>query len=159
MKAIAKTIAAIVAVIATTTLAPLSASAHEGECMDPTGQHFKKMGTDLGLSAKQQQDMQELFSKSRARNEPLLKQMATERRALRALIHADSINEAAIRAQSGKVAAAMADLAVQRAQTVQQIRALLTPEQIQKFKTIQAKHDNRNDTTPPCGDRQHRKHR
>ncbi len=159
MKKIAKTITAIAAVVTTIGLAPLSASAFGGVCPPPTGRNFNKMGTDLGLSDKQKQDIREICTKSRAQNEPLIKQMATERRALRTLIHADSVDEAAIRAQSGKVAAIMANLAVQHAQTGRQVRALMTPEQAQKFKEIQAKRDSRMDDLGNCGVRHHGQHR
>lgn len=159
MNTIRKTIAAIALVVATATIAPLSASALEAGCMPPTGQHIKRMGTELGLSSKQKQDIQDVYTKGRARNEPLMNQMATERRALRALIHADTIDEAAIRTQSGKVSAIMADLAVQHAQAARQVRALLTPEQAQKLKAIQATCDCRMDEMQPCGARQHRRHR
>lgn len=162
MKRSAKTIAAIAAVVTTIGLAPLSASAFGGACPPPTGQHYNKMGTELGLSDKQKQDIREICTKSRAQNEPLIKQMATEKRALRTLIHADSVDEAAIRTQSGKVAAVMANLAVQHAQTARQIRSLLTPEQAQKFKEIQAKRDSRMDDMGNRGARHHghqRQHR
>ena len=76
---------------------------------------------------------------------PLLKQLATERRALRTIIQAEAVDEAAIRAQSAKVAAIEADLAVQRAHGAQEIRKVLTPEQIQKFKAIQERRDSKLD--------------
>jgi periplasmic protein CpxP/Spy len=162
MKRTVKTIAAIAAVVTTIGLAPLSASAFGGACPPPTGRHYNKMGVELELSDKQKQDIREICTKSRAQNEPLIKQMTTEKRALRTLIHADSVDEAAIRAQSGKVAAIMANLAVQHAQTTRQIRALLTAEQAQKFKEIQAKRDSRMDDMGNRGARHHghqRQHR
>jgi Spy/CpxP family protein refolding chaperone len=159
MKKIAKTITAIAAVVATIGLAPLSASAFGGACPPPTERHYNRMGTELGLTDKQKQDIQEICTKSRTQNEPLIKQMATEKRALRTLIHADSVDEAAIRAQSGKMAAIMANLAVQHAQTARQVRALLTPKQAQKLKEIQAKRDSRMDDMGYCGARHRRQHR
>jgi periplasmic protein CpxP/Spy len=68
-----------------------------------------------------------------------------ERRALRTLIQADTIDEAAIRAQSAKVAAIEADLAVQRAHSAQDFRKVLTPEQLQKFKAMQDQRDSKRD--------------
>jgi Spy/CpxP family protein refolding chaperone len=117
------------------------------------------MGTELNLSSKQKQDIKDVYTKSRAGIEPLMKQLRTERRALRTLTHADTVDEAAIRAQSNKIATIMADLAVQHTQTTSKVRALLTPEQVQKLKTIQAKRDSLMDETMPCGERQHRRHR
>jgi periplasmic protein CpxP/Spy len=145
---------AIVAAVATTLgLAAITASAHMGdEGQPPTGRHFKKMSKELGLTSKQQDGIKAIFEKNRPLVKPLIQQMMTERRALRSLVQADTIDEAAIRAQSAKVAAIQADLAVQRAHTGQDIRALLTPDQILKFKTLQAKRDNRHGKLRSCAD-------
>lgn len=152
MKTELKTLAAIAAVVATVSFAPVTASAIMGEDgLPPAGRHFKKMATELGLSSQQKEDIKEIFSKSRSQAEPLMKQLKTERRALRELVQADIIDEAAIRAQSTKVAAVEADLSVQRAQVAQQVRAILTPEQVQKFKVIQAKRNSRMDEMPSRG--------
>lgn len=159
MKPVRQTIAALALAIATISAAPLHASAYGGECMPAPEQYCRRMGAELNLSSKQKQDIQDVYTKSRARNEPLMKQMVAERRALRALIHAETVDEAAIRAQSGKVAAIMADIAVQHAQTAHQVRALLTPEQAQKLKSIQGKRDGKMDEMQSCGARQHRRHR
>jgi protein CpxP len=61
-------------------------------------------------------------------------------------VQAETVDEAAIRAQATKVAAVEADLAVQRAHGAQEIRKVLTPEQIQKFKAIQEKRDSKLDS-------------
>lgn len=158
MKTPLKSISAIIAVIAAVSFSPTFASARgEGGCMHQHEQHFKKMETTLGLSTQQKQSVKELHAKCRTKNEPLMKQMGTERHALRVLIHADTIDEAAIRAQSGKIAALEADLAVQRAHTAQQMRALLTPEQIKKLKVMQEKTDCGMGKTPPCGGGHHKR--
>jgi protein CpxP len=123
-------------------IAPSGASAFMGEDGPPMkGQHFARMATELGLSAQQKTDIKAIFQKNRAQFQPLLKQMVAERHALRTLIQADVIDEAAIRAQSARVAAIQADLAVQRAHMGQEVRKLLTPEQIQKLKEFQTRMD------------------
>ena len=109
----------------------------------PAGNHFKKMAKDLQLTAQQKQQLKEIFAKNRPQAEPLMKQFTAERRAMRALIQADTVDEAAIRAQSAKVAAIEADLAVQRAHVAQEIRGILTPEQIAKAKELQARRDKK----------------
>jgi Spy/CpxP family protein refolding chaperone len=159
MKPVRKTIAALALAVATASLAPHYAAAYGGECMPFPEQHCRKMGSELNLSDKQKQDIRDICAKSRTQVEPLMKQLRAEHRSLRTLIHADTINEAAIRAQSNKIAAIMADVAVQHAQTAGKVRALLTPEQAQKLKAIQAKRDSRMDEMTPCGERQHRRHR
>jgi protein CpxP len=76
----------------------------------------------------------------------LIKQVVTERRALRDTIRAEkTIDEAAIRAQAAKVASLEADLAVQRAHVAHEIRAVLTPGQLQKLKDMQTDADARID--------------
>jgi protein CpxP len=120
----------------------------------PSGRHFKKMATELGLSIQQQQEIKGVIAKNRPTTEPLMKQLQSEHRALRSLIQADTFDEAAIRAQAAKAGALQADMAVQRAKLAQEIRAILTPEQIQKFKDIQAKRDGQMDKKRMHGDKQ-----
>jgi protein CpxP len=146
MNHVAKGFAFVIAVVAAVSFSPLNSSAFVGEDgAPPVGRIFNKMATELGLSSQQQQDVKAVFAKNRPQTEPLMKQLMAERRSLRTLIQADTIDEAAIRAQSAKVAAVEADLAVQRAHVAQQVRAILTPEQVQKFKDLQATQDSRMD--------------
>ena len=144
MKTAVKGFAIVAAVVAAVSFSPLKSSAFMGEDgSPPAGRHFKKMATELGLSTQQQQDVQAVFAKNRPQAEPLMKQLKTEHRSLRGLIQAEAVDDAAIRAQSAKVAAVEADLAVQRAHVGQQVRAILTPEQVQRFKELQADRDSR----------------
>lgn len=150
MKTTIRTLAAVTALVTAVSLAPTGASAFTGDDGPPmAGQHFKKLATTLGLSAQQQQDIKAILQKDRPQFQPLIKQLVVERRALRTLIHADTIDEAAIRAQSAKVAAIQADQAVLRAHTGQDVRKLLTPEQVQKLKDFQATMERRHDRTGP----------
>lgn len=158
MKRTIKTIVAMAAVAAAVSFSPLSASAApRGDCPYGPERHIQKMETDLGLSPQQKKDVAELFAQCRTSSEPLRKKLADERLALRNLIHADKVDEAAIRAQSAKVAAVESDLAVQRAQSSQRLRALLTPEQAQKLKSMHDKQRCDWDQMPPCRDRHHRR--
>jgi len=59
-------------------------------------------------------------------------QRVVERRALKALVRAESVNEPAIRAQVAKLAQLGADMAVRHAFIGREIRAVLTPEQLKK---------------------------
>jgi len=157
MKNAAKGFAIAVAVVAAVSFVPLESSACMGEDgSPPVGRHMKKMATELGLTAQQQQDVKAVFEKARPQAEPLMKQRKSEHQALRTLIHADAVDEAAIRAQSARVAAVEADMAVQRAHVAQQVRAILTPEQAQKFKEFQAGRESRMDGK---GGRHHRQPR
>ena len=64
---------------------------------------------------------------------------------MRDAIRAEPFDETAIRAQAAKVASLEADLAVQRAHVAHDIRAVLTPEQLQKLKDMQINVDARVD--------------
>lgn len=93
---------------------------------------------ELGLTDEQKAQAKEILRQHQPTIQPLVKQSITERRALREVIRAEPVNETAIRAQSAKVAAIEADLAVARAHVVKDLRAVLTDEQIDKLKDMQA---------------------
>ena len=147
MKAAIKSILASTAIITAFAMVPITAFANMGdEGPQPAGNHsshFKKMAKELQLTDQQRQQVKEIFAKNKPQAEPLMKQMHAERRALRSLIQADTIDEAAIRAQSAKLAAVEADMAVQHARVAKEIRAILTPEQIAKQKELQAQRDKK----------------
>ncbi len=103
------------------------------------GWHLKKMMAAVGLSDEQKAEVKEILTQSRTGLEPTLKQLVTERRALRNLIQSESFDEGAIRNQADKVAKLQADLAVERAKVYQAILPVLSPEQIQKLKEFQEK--------------------
>jgi protein CpxP len=155
MKSAAKLFVTVAAVAATISFSSIQASAFmDGDGIPPSGRHFKKMAAELGLSIQQQHEIKGFIAKNRPTAEPLMKQLQSEHRALRNLVQADTIDEAAIRAQVAKAGALQADLAVQRAKLAQEIRAVLTPEQIQKFKDIQAKRDGQMDKKRMHGGKQ-----
>lgn len=157
MRSVLRNIAVIATLVAATSSAPITAHAFVDDDGAPrTDRHFKKMATELGLTAQQKQEIKDVFKKERPLVQPLIKQHQAERRTLRTLIQADVIDEAAIRAESAKVAAVEADLAVQRAKAGQEIRKLLTPEQVQKFKEIQAKRDRTHEDSSRA-DKRHNK--
>jgi len=60
-------------------------------------------------------------------------------------VWADKTDEAAIREQARKIAATSGELAVRRARVAQEVRAVLTPEQIEKFRALQERRDRRID--------------
>ncbi len=95
----------------------------------------------LGLTHEQKTQVRGILKNHRSSMRPLVGQLVAERRALRDLIHAESVDETAIRAQVEKVAKVDADLAVQRANIAHEIRGLLTTEQIQKLKELKVSLD------------------
>jgi Spy/CpxP family protein refolding chaperone len=106
---------------------------------------FKQKLAQLGVTADQKAEVKTILRKYQPTVGPLIKEVVTERRALRDIIHASTIDETAIRAQAAKVASLEADLAVQRAHVSHDIRAVLTPDQLEKLKEMQIDVDARID--------------
>ena len=104
-----------------------------------------RLAKELHLSKEQSEQVKAIFRKHRDETAPLRKEMVSGRRALRNLIQSDKPDEAAIREQVKKIAATGGDLAVRWARMSQEIRTVLTPEQIQKFRALQEKRDRRID--------------
>ncbi|MGC3991427.1 MAG: Spy/CpxP family protein refolding chaperone [Chthoniobacteraceae bacterium] len=99
----------------------------------------------LDLSDSQRTQVRAVFKDNVPTLQPLVKQLVSERRTLRGIIQTVPVNEAAIRAEAAKVASIEADLDVQRAQVSQSIQKILTPDQVQKFRGLQSKFDERVD--------------
>jgi protein CpxP len=109
------------------------------------GQPGDRLAKELDLSKEQTEQVKAIFRKHRDETAPLRKEMVSGRRELRTLTQADKPDEAAIREQVKKIAATGGDLAVRRAKVSQEVRTVLTPEQIQKFRALQEKRDRRID--------------
>jgi Spy/CpxP family protein refolding chaperone len=110
------------------------------------GQHrFGRRLAELGVTDAQKAQVKSILRSYQPTVGPLVKEVVTERRALRDTIRAHTIDENANRAEAAKVASLEADLAVQRAHVAHDIRAVLTPEQIQKLKDMQIDADARFD--------------
>jgi len=123
------------------------------------GQPGDRLAKELDLSKEQTEQVKAIFRKHRDETASLRKEMVSGRRELRNLTQSDKPDEAAIREQVKKIAATGGDLAVRRARMSQEVRALLTPEQIRKFRALQEKRDrridgmmNRGQEGPPKGE-------
>ncbi len=106
-------------------------------------QRFDKLAAKLGLTDQQKVKMKEIFKQNREQSKPIFDRLMTEKRSMRALVQADKTDEAAIRAQAAKIGAVQGDLAIQHARMAKQIRAILTPQQIEKFKALQKEREQR----------------
>lgn len=104
---------------------------------------FEKMAAKLGLSEQQKVKIKEIFKQNREQAKPIFARLMTEKRNMRALVQADKTDEAAIRAQAAKIGAVEGDLAIQHARMAKQISAILTPQQIEKFKAMQKEREQR----------------
>jgi periplasmic protein CpxP/Spy len=142
--------------LADETAAPVATQAqgeHHGGCQ--MGKHrgghraFARIAKKLGLSDQQKTQARAIFKENRAQAKPTLVSLRTERHQLRNLIQSGSADEAAIRAESAKVAALQADLAVQRAKGAKQLLALLTPEQQTKWQALRAQWEQKHQKS--CG--------
>ena len=145
MKNRIKFLATAAVLLATVSFGIHRADAFVDDSAPRQGRYLKKMAAKLGLSAEQKQEIKAIIKKERPAVQPILQQLQTERRALRALVQAQTVDEPAIRAQAARVAAVEADMAVQRAHTAHEVRAILTPEQIEKFLTLQKERDLKHD--------------
>ncbi len=106
---------------------------------------FEKLAAKLGLTEQQKVKMKEIFKQNREQSKPIFDRLMTEKRNMRTLVQADKTDEAAIRAEAAKIGAVEGDLAIQHARMAKQIRAILTPQQIEKFKELQKEREQRFD--------------
>ncbi|TAN35666.1 MAG: periplasmic heavy metal sensor [Verrucomicrobia bacterium] len=97
----------------------------------------------LNLSDEQKAKVKEIMESHKAEGQAMMEKIGPERQALQKLIMADTLDEQAIRDQVAKLAGLEADAAVARAKIGQEIRAILTPEQAEKAKDLQAKREAR----------------
>jgi periplasmic protein CpxP/Spy len=113
--------------------------------------NFKKFAKKLGLTDAQKAQAKAIFQGNKDVVKPIITSLRAERKNLQAVIHADTIDEAAIRAETAKVAGIQADLNVNRAKTGAQFRAILTPAQLDILKTLHQKkcHKKDDSTTTP----------
>jgi Spy/CpxP family protein refolding chaperone len=146
--------------IAALTAFAVIAQAHTGEwygehcctqqrhhCGKHLRHNFRKFAEKLGLTDAQKAQAKAIFQANRDAVKPMVENLRAERKNLRDLIHADKVDEAAIRAESNKIAAIQADLNVGRAKIGAQFRAILKPEQLAKLKALRQKREEA--ATPP----------
>ena len=121
-----------------------------GEHCGKQGHHnFNKFSKKLGLSDSQKAQAKAIFEGNRDVVKPMFTSLQAERKNLQGLIHADTIDEAAIRAETAKMAGIQADLNVNRAKVDAQFRAILTPAQLAILKTLPQKRGKKADIGAP----------
>ena len=98
--------------------------------------HGKEMAQKLGLTDAQKAQAKAIFQGNREVVKPIITSLRTEQKSLQALIHADPVDEAGIRAETAKIAGIQADLNVNRAKVGAQFRTILTPAQLAILKTL-----------------------
>ena len=101
------------------------------------------LGRDLNLTDAQRDQVKSVMQSHRNDLKTLGDRTFEAHRALEAVISADTIDEAAIRARSADLATVEADMAVMRAQVRAEVWQILTPEQQQQARTLQAEMQQR----------------
>ena len=146
MKTYNKMLIGLAAVTAITVAGFFAYVAHaEQTDQPPPFGRLAKRWAQLGVTDAQKTQVKEILRKYQPTVQPMVKQFVAERRALRDLIHAQNVNESAIRAEAAKVAKVGADLAVARAHVAHDIRGVLTPEQIKQLGDMKTDVDARID--------------
>ena len=148
-------IVVIVCIAAITALAGIAQADDGGWGGEQCGKHqrhgFKKIEKKLGLTDAQKAQAKAIFQGNKDVVKPIITSLHTEKKNLQALMHADTIDEAAIRAETAKIAGIQADLNVNRAKVGAQFRAILTPAQLTILKTLHKKcHKKDESTTAPA---------
>ena len=108
---------------------------------------FKKLAKKLGLTDDQKTKAKAIFEGNKAVVKPIFTSLRAERKNLQTLIHADTVDEAAIRAETAKIAGIQADLNVNRAKVGAQFRAILKPAQLATLKTLHQEREKRDEAT------------
>jgi Spy/CpxP family protein refolding chaperone len=104
----------------------------------PGGPGFGLPLRELDLSEDQQAQLRKIRESHAAEFKQAGEKVFAAREAVRKLAEADTIDEAAIRAKSTDVAAAEADMTILNAKVRQESMQILTAEQQQKLKELQA---------------------
>lgn len=105
------------------------------------GRPLQRIFQQLNLTGDQRIQIKAVFADEKDTLRPLVSALREARQDLRAAIRADDANEAAVRAASAKVAAAEADLAVERMKIYGKIAPILTGAQRQQLASLQQRAD------------------
>jgi Spy/CpxP family protein refolding chaperone len=97
---------------------------------------IERMTEQLGLTEQQSDDLEAVFAVHRKAMRSVHEATRTARENLDTQVHAATFDEAAIRKAAGVLAVLEADRAVAQAKLFQEIRRILTPEQLQKLEQI-----------------------
>ena len=146
-----KSLAKIVVLFCVTALTAFASIAQaDGGGWGGRHHNFRKIAKQLGLTDAQKAQAKAIFQANKPIVQPIYASLRAERKNLQALIHADTVDEAAIRAETATIAGIQANLNVNRANVGVQFRAILTPAQLTILKTMHQKSSNTAITTTPA---------
>ncbi len=109
---------------------------HDGGPGFMDGHRFEHLAERLDLSEGQRDALRQALEDGAAEGREARRGLFEARRALGEQIHAEVFEEAAIREAAAAVAAFEADLAVERARHAQEMRRILTPEQLAQLQEM-----------------------
>ncbi len=111
-----------------------------------------RMAERLNLTAEQQEQMEALHARHREEYEARHEELRTARKALGEAIHAETLNEAAVRKAAQALAAVEEVVAVARARQFQELRTILDAEQLAKMEEMHERMASRGHGGPGCAD-------
>jgi len=106
------------------------------------GQILQRIAKKLNLTDDQKSQIKAVWGGEKDTLKSLFGQLHDARKNLRAAIHANGANEAAVRAASAKAASVEADLAVERMKLYGKIAPILTDQQRRKIADFEQRFDN-----------------
>jgi Spy/CpxP family protein refolding chaperone len=103
---------------------------------EPGERHMERVLERLDLTDEQRAELEQKLPQFRETIQPSMDQLREARSGLNDLIHADQLDEGAIRQAAAEMAEIEADVAVARAQHFQEMRQILTPEQLEELQQM-----------------------
>jgi Spy/CpxP family protein refolding chaperone len=91
---------------------------------------------ELGITEDQRVALKKLFKENRKDIQPLAEVVMTKGRALRELVLAETPDQTAIRQASAELGNSIAEAAVRASVLAKEVRSILTPEQVERFKEL-----------------------
>jgi Spy/CpxP family protein refolding chaperone len=110
--------------------------AERGAPLPGKGRHMERMIEALDLTPSQETAVRDLFTEHHEAMWDGRDQMREARRALHDQIQAEELDEVALREAAAAIAALEADRAVERARLHQQLRGILTPDQLEELQEM-----------------------
>lgn len=117
----------------------------KGHGPDGPGAGLHRMLAHLDLTDDQKEQIHGMFEQHREATEATREQLREAHRQIMDLTHADTLDETAIRQAIADAAVLRADMAVDGARMFQQMRTVLTEEQLQKLGEMRTKMRERMD--------------
>jgi Spy/CpxP family protein refolding chaperone len=110
---------------------------------EPGERHMERVLERLDLTEEQRAELEQKLPQFRETIQPSMERLREARASMNDLIHAEQLDEGAIRQAAAEVAEIEADVAVARAQHFQEMRQILTPEQLEELQQMRKQRGER----------------